>query len=200
MGDNDSGLLLKLNIRETAFVSLPNGETPVPIQETFRNLVLDDARNALIEEDVLAAVGRGRCCLILSQRKLHCQLLAERLMQKGKAPFVLNGGQGKKERTGIIKAIQETPQDRDLIVVATGQYLGEGFDCPRLNTLFMTFPVAFKGNMVQYAGRVLRASPGKTNAEVYDYVDVQTPVLKNMFFRRQKAYKSLGFESGTLLG
>ena len=113
---------------------------------------------------------------------------------------VLNGGQGKKERTGIIKAIQETPQDRDLIVVATGQYLGEGFDCPRLNTLFMTFPVAFKGNMVQYAGRVLRASPGKTNAEVYDYVDVQTPVLKNMFFRRQKAYKSLGFESGTLLG
>jgi superfamily II DNA or RNA helicase len=113
---------------------------------------------------------------------------------------MLNGGLGKKERTAIIKAIQETPQDKDLIVVATGQYLGEGFDCPRLDTLFMTFPVAFKGNVVQYAGRIMRESPGKTEAEVYDYVDVQTPVLKNMFFRRQKAYKSLKVESGTLLG
>ncbi len=193
MGDSDSGLLLRLNIRETAFVSQSNGETLLPIQEVFRNLVLDDARNALIEEDVLAALSRGRRCLILSHRKQHCQILAERLTQKGKAPFVLNGGQGKKERTTIIKAIQETPQDQDLIVVATGQYLGEGFDCPQLNTLFMAFPIAFKGNMVQYAGRILRESPGKTDAEVFDYVDAQTPVLKNMYFRRQKAYKALGF-------
>jgi superfamily II DNA or RNA helicase len=198
MDENKSALLLKLNIRETEFALKSNNETP--IQEVFRDLVLDDIRNALIEQDVLAALSRGRRCLVLSHRKEHCRLLAERLTQKGKAPFVLNGGQGKKERTAILKAIQETPQDKDLIVVATGQYLGEGFDCPRLDTLFLAFPIAFKGKMIQYAGRIMRDLPGKTDAEVYDYVDVQAPVLKHMFFRRQKAYKSLGFKPGTTLG
>jgi len=81
-----------------------------------------------------------------------------------------------------------------LIVVATGQYLGEGFDCPQLDALFLTFPVSFKGKLVQYTGRVLRESTGKTDAEVYDYADAQVPVLKRMFARRGKTYKTLGVE------
>ncbi|OHC65243.1 MAG: hypothetical protein A2040_08905 [Rhodocyclales bacterium GWA2_65_19] len=194
MEEDRSTLRLDLNIRETEFALQSNGETP--IQEIFKELVLDENRNTQIEQDVLAALSRGRRCLILSHRKEHCRLLAERLTGKGKAPFVLHGGQGKKERTAILKSIQDTPRDKDLIVVATGQYLGEGFDCPRLDTLFLTFPVAFKGKMIQYAGRIMRESPGKTDAEVYDYVDVRAPVLKHMFFRRQKAYKALGFEPG----
>jgi len=159
----------------------------------FGSLVPDEARNCLIEEDVLAALSRGRRCLILSHRREHCRLLAEKLAKKGRSPFTLNGSQGKKERVAILKAIQETPPDKDLVVVATGQYLGEGFDCPSLDTLFMAFPVAFKGKLVQYAGRIMRELPGKTTAEIYDYVDPQVPVLKHMFFRRQRAYKSLGF-------
>ncbi|MBI5882354.1 MAG: DEAD/DEAH box helicase [Elusimicrobia bacterium] len=198
MEENKSSLLLKLNVRETGFILQSNGETP--IQEVFRYLVEDDVRNTLIEQDVLAALGRGRRCLILSHRREHCRLLTEKLTQKGKVPFVLNGGQGKKERTAILKAIQETPKNKDLIVVATGQYLGEGFDCPQLDTLFLAFPVAFKGKLIQYAGRIMRELPDKTDAEVYDYADVQVPVLKHMFFRRQKAYKSMGFEPGTGLG
>lgn len=108
-------------------------------------------------------------------------------------PFILNGSQGKKERAAILKAIHETPQESALIIVATGQYLGEGFDCPQLDTLFLAFPVAFKGKLIQYIGRIMRELPGKTSAEVYDYVDAQEPVLKHMFYRRRKTYKSLGF-------
>lgn len=197
MAENKSNLLLQLNVRETGFV-LPSDSKP-PIQEVFGNLVQDDTRNTLIERDVLAALSRGRRCLILSHRKEHCRLLSEKLTQKGKAPFMLNGSQGKKERVAILKAIQETPQDKDLIIVATGQYLGEGFDCPQLDTLFMAFPVAFKGKLIQYTGRIMRELPGKKTAEVYDYLDTEAPVLKHMFWRRQKTYKSLGFTLGATL-
>lgn len=185
---------LRLIPRETSFSFLPQEENP-RIQEIFRGLIEDGTRNALIEQDVLAALARGRRCLILSQWKEHCQLLARGLAEKGKTPFVLNGGMGKKERTAILKAIQETPRDKDLIVVATGQYLGEGFDCPQLDALFLTFPSKFKGKLVQYTGRVLREFPGKADAEVYDYADVQVPVLRHMFARRAKTYKALCIET-----
>jgi superfamily II DNA or RNA helicase len=197
MAENKSNLLLRLNIRETAFALPPEGKPP--IQEVFGSLVQDDARNALIAQDVLSALSRGRRCLILSHRREHCRILAEKLTAKGKAPLVLNGGQGKKERVAILKAIQETPENKDFVVVATGQYIGEGFDCPRLDTLFMAFPVAFKGKLIQYAGRIMRELPGKATAEVYDYLDAQAPVLKHMFWRRHKTYKTLGFEPGAVL-
>lgn len=192
MAENKNNLRLQLNVRETEFILQLDGETP--IQEVFGSLVQDDARNALIEHDALAALSRGRRCLILSHRKEHCRLLAEKLVQNGKAPFILNGGQGKKERATILKAIQETPRDKDLIIVATGQYLGEGFDCPQLDTLFLAFPVAFKGKLIQYVGRILREVSGKTDALVYDYLDSRVPVLKNMHYRRLKAYKTMGFD------
>lgn len=196
MTESKNKLLLQLNFRETEF-ALPS-DSEIPIQEVFGNLVPHETRNALIEQDVLAALSRGRRCLILSHRKEHCRLLAERLCQKGKPPFILSGGQGKKERVATLKAIQETPQDQDLIVVATGQYLGEGFDCPQLDTLFLAFPVAFKGKLIQYVGRIMREFPGKTGVEVYDYVDVQVPVLNHMFFRRQRTYKYLGFSMASV--
>ena len=193
MTPQPSALAMKLIARETAF-ALPQTED-VRIQEVFRAMIGNEARNALIVRDVLEALGRGRRCLILSQWKEHCQLLAHALTEKGKTPFILNGGMGKKERVAIVKAIQETPPDQDLIVVATGQYLGEGFDCPQLDALFLTFPISFKGKLVQYTGRVLREIPGKTDAEIYDYEDSQVPVLKRMYSRRCKTYKSLGVET-----
>jgi superfamily II DNA or RNA helicase len=193
MTPQPSALAMRLIARETAF-ALPQTED-VRIQEVFRAMIENEARNALIVQDVLTALGRGRRCLILSQWKEHCQLLAHALTEKGKTPFILNGGMGKKERVAIVKAIQETPPDQDLIVVATGQYLGEGFDCPQLDALFLTFPISFKGKLVQYTGRVLRDFPGKTVAEIYDYEDSQVPVLKRMYSRRFKTYKSLGVET-----
>ena len=190
MGKPDGGLPLNLIVRETPFGYLE--EDNDRIQELFKKLAQDEMRNGMIVQDVLAAVAKGRRCLILGQRKDHCAALTAALSGKGAEPFMLNGLQGKKQRTALLKAVQETPADKPLVVVATGQYLGEGFDCPQMDTLFMASPSSFKGRLVQYVGRVLREHPGKTNALVYDYVDSQVGVLKSMYYRRLKAYKTLG--------
>ena len=120
--DGSSELSRRLNVRETSF-TFPNEENS-PIHDIFRSLVNDEARNLLIEEDVLSALSDGRRCLILSQWKEHCRLLAERLARSGKAPFVLNGAIGKKERSLILKAIDNTRREEDLLVIATGEFLG----------------------------------------------------------------------------
>jgi superfamily II DNA or RNA helicase len=99
---------------------------------------------------------------------------------------VLEGGLGKKAREAILAEVQRIPADLDLI-------LGEGFDCPQLDTLFLAFPVAFKGKLVQYTGRLLRPYPGKQTATVYDYADTDVPVLAAMHAKRLRTYRSLGF-------
>ena len=189
----ESLLARRLVIRES--LSAIETTEEVPIQEIFRFLVQDESRNALIERDVLEALREGRRCLILSHWNEHCQALVERLRRQGKTPFILSGLQGKKERAAILKSIQETPPTENLIVVATGQYLGEGFDCPQLDTLFLAFPVSFKGKLIQYAGRVMREYPSKKEVVVYDYLDSQIPVLSKMHQRRLKTYKSIGFDA-----
>ena len=87
-----------------------------------------------------------------------------------------------------------------LAVVATGQYLGEGFDCPRIDTLFLAFPISFKGKVVQYVGRIMRECEGKMDVSVYDYLDARVPVLKGMYLKRAKVYKTLGFHKETFDG
>ena len=106
---------------------------------------------------------------------------------------MLEGGLGKRARTEILSQIQNTPADEALVVIATGQYLGEGFDCPQLDTLFLAFPIAYKGRLVQYIGRLMRAHNGKTSVCVYDYADARVPVLRAMHTRRLTTYKTLGF-------
>ncbi len=186
-----SELSLSLNIRETAF-TCPT-EDNSSIHDIFRNLVKDETRNSLIEEDVISALSDGRRCLILSQWKEHCRLLAESLARRGKAPFFLSGAIGKKERSAVLKAIDNARPEEELLVIATGEFLGEGFDCPQMDTLFLAFPISFKGKVVQYVGRTLRSYQGKKNAWVYDYLDAKVPILSRMHARRLKTYKALGF-------
>jgi superfamily II DNA or RNA helicase len=159
----------------------------------FRLLVEDEQRTALVCDDVLAALAEGRRCLVLSQWKQHCRLLAEALRSRGVSPLVLEGGLGKRARAQMLERLESTPGSEDLVVVATGQYLGEGFDCPQLDTLFLAFPISFRGRLVQYTGRLMRTHEGKTNVRVYDYADVRVPVLRAMHARRLRTYKSLGF-------
>jgi superfamily II DNA or RNA helicase len=183
---------LQLEVRETEF-AIP-GAAETPIQEQFRQLVEDDARTALVCADVLGALAEGRRCLVLSQWKQHCSLLADGVRARGASPLILEGGLGKRARAAILDQIDNTTPDNPLVVIATGQYLGEGFDCPQLDTLFLAFPVSFKGRLVQYTGRLMRASEGKTSVRVYDYADVRVPVLRSMHARRLTTYKSLGFD------
>jgi superfamily II DNA or RNA helicase len=131
--------------------------------------------------------------LVLSHWKEHCELLADGLRQRGKTPLVLSGSLGKKKRSAILGSLQDMASDRELLIIATGQYLGEGFDCPQVDTLFLAFPLSFKGKLVQYVGRALRNYESKSSVKVYDYVDTQVPVLRKMYAKRQKTYRSLRF-------
>jgi len=165
------------------------------IQEVFRGIVEDDERTEQICADVLVAVGEGRNCLVLAQWTGHVEAIAEGLRKIGLDPYVLHGGMPKKQRTEVVGKLTQGIPGGGLLLVATGGLLGEGFDCPPLDTLFLAFPLAFKGRLVQYVGRVLRPLPEKTSIEVHDYVDFEVPVLARMHGKRLPGYASLGFDT-----
>ena len=101
-------------------------------------------------------------------------------------PFVVDGSVKKSVREAILDEVRTLPPEKEFVLIATGQYLGEGFDCPQADTLFLTFPISFKGKLIQYLGRIMRPYPGKTVAQVYDYDDVSVPVLRHMHLRRSQ--------------
>ena len=165
---------------------------PGAIAGVYRDLAADAARNQQILDDIVEAMSRGRNCLVLTQRKAHVDHLAQRLTDQGLDPVVLKGGMGAGARAAAMRRLQPAETDPPVLAVATGHFVGEGFDCPVLDTLFLAAPVAFRGRLVQYAGRVLRAYPGKQTAEVHDYHDVETPVLAAALNKRAPGYLSLG--------
>jgi superfamily II DNA or RNA helicase len=191
--------------------SEPNSATAeniVPdIQAIFRSLYTNEERNKLIVQDILDAYHEGRECLVLSERLEHLDILYNALKDHVPSLFVLKGGLGKKQTEAIMEAIQnassheptteaEVPDQKSSgsrTILATGKYLGEGFDLPNLDTLFLVFPFSWKGMLTQYTGRLNRASSGKKEIRVYDYVDEKVPVLSRMYSRRLKSYKALGF-------
>lgn len=166
---------------------------PGTIAGIHRALAEDDARNDQIIADVLDTHGRGRHCLVLAQRTSHVDLLAARLDDRGLSPVVLRGGMGARARAAANERLVPDADGPPFVVVATGHFVGEGFDCPALAALFLAGPVSFKGRLVQYAGRVLRVYPGKQTAEVHDYHDVEMPVLAAALSKRAPGYVSLGF-------
>lgn len=166
---------------------------PGAIARVHRALAEDETRNEQIVSDVLDALGRGRHCLVLAQRTAHVDRIAATLTARGLEPVVLKGGMGAKQRAAANERLVPTDAGPPLLVVATGHFVGEGFDCPALDTLFLAGPVSFKGRLVQYAGRILRAHPGKQTAEVHDYHDVEVPVLAAALTKRAPGYASLGF-------
>jgi len=129
---------------------------PGGIAAVYRDLVADDARLALVVEDVLEAVVRSRHCLVLTQWTAHVDRLATQLTARGHEPVVLVGGMGARARVAAMVRLDPGTSDRPLLVVATGPYAGEGFDCPPLDALFLAAPISFSGRLVQYASRILR--------------------------------------------
>lgn len=184
-------LRLELVVHETLSDPVPI-ENP-PIQELMRGIAEDEDRNVLVCADVEAALGDGRNCLVLTQRTDHIDRLVERLRSHGGQPLMLKGGMGKKARAAVHDALHES-RDGGVVLIATGSYLGEGFDWPALDTLFLAFPLAWKGRVVQYVGRLLSASDGKYDVEVHDYVDSQVPMLARMHTKRLAGYAALGFD------
>jgi superfamily II DNA or RNA helicase len=123
-------------------------------------------------------------------------VIREQLQNRADNLFMLTGGMGKKQYRAVMESINSVPNGANRVILATGKYLGEGFDLPCLDTLFLVFPFSWKGTLIQYAGRLNRTWYGKTEIRVYDYVDEKVPVLFRMYGRRLKGYTSLGFVIG----
>ncbi|HYU85156.1 MAG TPA: hypothetical protein VEK80_10145, partial [Kribbellaceae bacterium] len=166
---------------------------PGGMAKIYHDMIADQARTTQIVGDVIAALGRGRHCLLLTQWTGHLDSLVDALREKGHDPVTLRGGMGAKARAAAGQRLQPNPDGPPLLIVATGPYAGEGFDCPVLDTLFLAAPIAFKGRLVQYAGRILRPHPGKTTAEIHDYHDTATGVLASSLAKRAPGYTSLGY-------
>jgi superfamily II DNA or RNA helicase len=164
------------------------------ISDVWSELIKDNKRNDMIISDVLATLDEGRFPLILTERREHLEILEERLRDKIDFLAVLYGGMKRKSQRDIFEQIKETADNSRRAILASGSYIGEGFDEPRLDTLFLTMPSSFKGRIVQYAGRLHRYHHTKHDVRIYDYVDTQLPVLERMFKRRVKTYKLLGYE------
>jgi superfamily II DNA or RNA helicase len=181
------------NIPAELNTGVTRANASLAIHDIFHCLYTNDDRNKLIVQDILDAHREGRECLVLSDRLEHLDILYNALKDQVTSLFVLKGGLGKKQIKAIMDAIQNTPSNEHRVILATGKYLGEGFDLPSLDTLFLVFPFSWKGMLTQYTGRLNRASLGKSEIRVYDYVDDQVPVLARMYGRRLKGYKALGF-------
>ena len=184
-----------LRVHATSFCYTGDADPSAPggIAAVYRDLVADEARTSQVTGDVVQALDQGRHCLVLTQWTAHVDRLAAALRKRGHDPVVLRGGMGAKARAAALARLQPQPGGPPLLAVATGPYIGEGFDCPALDTLFLAAPIAFKGRLVQYAGRILRPHPGKTTAEIHDYHDQRTGVLAASLAKRAPGYTSLGF-------
>ncbi len=181
-------------LRPTAF-RLPDGmetERP-PIQHVYAALAQDEARNRLIFDDVLRALEANRSPLLLTARRDHAERLAEELGRFARNVLFLRGGMGAKQRRTVMRRLEEIPDTEERVLVATGRYVGEGFDDARLDTLFLAMPVAWRGTLAQYVGRLHRLHPAKREVLVYDYVDEDVPVLQRMTQKRIRGYRNLGY-------
>jgi superfamily II DNA or RNA helicase len=185
--------VLRLHPTSYSYAGPASPSAPGGITAIYKDLITDHQRNRQIVADVTAALSQGRNCLVLTNWTAHLDTLADALRATGHDPVILRGGLGAKDRAAAVARLQRQPDGPPLLAIATGPYAGEGFDCPALDTLFLAAPIAQKGRLVQYAGRILRPYHGKATAEVHDYHDKLTGVLASSLAKRAPGYTSLGF-------
>jgi superfamily II DNA or RNA helicase len=185
----------RVTTRVTSFQlpkSLTTMEAP-SIQDIYSALITDEGRNKMIIQDVLDVLAEKRSPVLLTERKEHLDWLANRLSSQILNVIVLKGGMGKIQRSAVLERLASIHDDEERIILATGRYLGEGFDDSRLDTLFLTLPVSWRGTLAQYAGRLHRLHKMKREVIIYDYADLNVPVLAKMYNRRCNGYKALGY-------
>jgi len=169
-------------------------ESKPHISQVYKHLVCDQARNEMIVNSIKQSVNHDRSVMVLTERKEHIELLAKLMADKGIKVVELHGGISTKQRQERIALLSSKPEgDEALVILATGKYVGEGFDLPHLDTLYITLPIAWKGILAQYAGRIQREWSSKTVIQVYDFID-DFPTLQRMWKKREKGYKALGYK------
>jgi superfamily II DNA or RNA helicase len=182
-------------VRKTDF-TLPDifqARDDLAIHELYSALISDHQRNDVIVQDILAVVKSGRCPVLLTERKEHLSILSDRLSPHISNVIVLKGGMGRKQRKLASDRLAAIADHQPRVIIATGRYLGEGFDDARLDTLFLALPVSWRGVLSQYAGRLHRLHEGKREVIVYDYADLSVPMLAKMYGRRRLGYRRIGY-------
>lgn len=170
-------------------------EDRLSIATLYKYLSEDEIRNNLIVEDICKAVNTGRTPIILTNRTAHVSVLAEKLKATIKNVISLTGAGTTREKREAMQRLQTIPDSEQLVIVATGKYVGEGFDYPRLDTLFLALPISWKGLLTQYAGRLHREYEGKKDIRIYDYIDIHEPICDSMYRKRLKGYAAIGYKT-----
>ncbi len=173
----------------TPAVNLFNAEQRPRITDVYRWLTEDKIRTQRIITDVITKISEGKHPLVLTERREHAEQINNILIENNIQTVILRGAMRAKERKAANEQLDEAQ-----VIVATGKYIGEGFDLPKLDTLFLALPIAWKGSLVQYAGRIHRESEGKDLVTIYDYIDSSIPMLERMFNKRKKGYKAMGYQ------
>lgn len=192
-----------VHVRPTLF-RMPVGgvgdEGRVEFIDLCRNLLADPVRKAQIARDVLAAVAEGRSPVVLTDRKEQLDHLFPLLKDGVRHVITLTGGKGRREMRMIREEMAAIPDSESRVILATGSYLGEGFDDARLDTLFLALPISWKGRLTQFAGRLHRLHDGKREVRIYDYVDLNVGMCAKMYERRMKGYEAIGYKVVLPLG
>lgn len=183
-----TGFRLSLELAEAA----GRGDRPV-YSAIAPELAGNAERNGQIAADVIRAAREGRIPLVLTDRREHVAALAELVGRGVDHIFPMQGGLGRKAMRRMLAALDALPADAPRALVSTGQFLGEGFDYPPLDTLFLAMPVSWRGRVAQYAGRLHRLHAGKREVRIHDYADLDVPLLSRMFDRRRDAYAAIGY-------
>ena len=182
--------------RFTSFkIGSDKNDSDPTIQEIKSHLISDDIRNQLIVDDVVECYQKGRHALVLTERVAHVDDLGEMLRQRIPNVICLKGGMGVKRTSILMEELNSIPDTESFVLVATGSYIGEGFDEARLDTLFLAMPIAWKGTLQQYAGRLHRFSEHKKDVQIYDYVDIHVKMLEKMYGKRLKGYAAIGYKA-----
>lgn len=173
--------------------SLPATKDKLTIQQIYTILSEEKKRNAKIVSDVISCVKEGRSPLLLTERISHLKELAKLLEGKIENVVVLHGGMGRKKLQEVQEQLQAINKNDERLILSTGKYIGEGFDDPQLDTLFLAMPISWKGTLHQYAGRLHRLYDSKKEVRIYDYVDEHIPVLQRMYAKRKSGYRAMGY-------
>jgi superfamily II DNA or RNA helicase len=173
---------------------IDDSKTTTSINKVFAYVSENQIRNNLIVEDIITNIKTGRNILVLTERTAHVQKLYDMLKSEVNNIFILTGRLSAKKRRETNEKLKNIPESENVLIIATGKYIGEGFDYPRLDTLFLAFPISWKGKLQQYAGRLHRLYEGKRDVYIYDYVDIHIRVLEKMYQKRLKGYASIGYK------
>lgn len=171
-----------------------NEDLRVQFQDLYGELIADPERNQLIARDIILSVQNKRTPIVLTERNEHLDHLFQLLTPHIKHVIVLRGGMSSKKIKTAISQTKEVPENEERVLLATGKFIGEGFDDARLDTLFLTLPVSWRGTIAQYVGRLHRLHDLKKEVQVYDYADLNVPMLERMFNRRCRAYEAVGYK------